>query len=211
MMSCTRCMGCSRCGSRRLRAQTVGYSLGLLIVMTSFAFSPTVQAQVTTASGSSVSATTNDSASAIGRTLAAQTHPAPSGNAIVSEVGSGVPALGVGGILQALFGLVVVIGLVFACGWVARRMGLKVPNGRRGGVVNVVGSASLGTRERVVVVEVAGNWLVLGVAPGSVQHLHTTPVPADHVASGAPTDDNPSFQSALAQQLRATFTKPGKD
>ncbi|MGV2293537.1 flagellar biosynthetic protein FliO [Trinickia sp. YCB016] len=93
---------------------------------------------------------------------------------IASGVGAGtaVPSLGVGAVLQTIVGLVVVIGLVFACAWLARRFGLQ-PSGGRGGLVKVVAGASLGGKERVAVVEIGDTWLVLGAAPGNVRLLHT--------------------------------------
>lgn len=119
-------------------------------------------------------------------------------------IGSSVPSLGAGGILQAVLGLIVVIAIVFGCSWLARRFGLQPAlSGRKGGTVKVVGSASVGTRERVVVVEIADTWLVLGVATGSVRRLHTLPAPA----GDAPVENepHPSFQTAFARQLRARF------
>src|ERR1044072_3038477 len=52
---------------------------------------------------------------------------------MASGVGAGtaVPALGVGAVLQTIVGLLVVIGLVFGCAWLARRFGLQPAN--RGG------------------------------------------------------------------------------
>ncbi|MGI4984436.1 MAG: flagellar biosynthetic protein FliO [Janthinobacterium lividum] len=129
-------------------------------------------------------------------------------SASVPVIGSAVPALGAGGIFQAVLGLVVVIGAVFVCGWLARRLGIRPT--RQGGVVKVVGSASLGTRERVVVVEIADTWLVLGVAPGNVRALHTLPAQGA-VDAAAPAGTTPSFQAAFARQLRAKFNVPGKD
>lgn len=82
-------------------------------------------------------------------------------------------AVGAGGMLQALFGMALVLGLIFLCAWAARRFGLQRFHG--GNVVKVVSSASLGQRERVVVVEVDGTWLVLGVTSSQVQTLHTLP------------------------------------
>ncbi|CAE6798266.1 hypothetical protein R75483_05218 [Paraburkholderia domus] len=94
---------------------------------------------------------------------------------IASGVGAGtaVPALGVGAVLQTIVGLLVVIGLVFACAWLARRFGLQPAN--RGGLVKTIGGASLGGKERVAVVEIGNTWLVLGTAPGNVRLLHTMP------------------------------------
>lgn len=81
------------------------------------------------------------------------------------------PAGGASGLLQAGLGMLLVLGLIWGCAWAARRFGLQ----RFGGAdrVKVVASAMVGQRERVVVVEVAGTWLVLGVAAGRVNALHT--------------------------------------
>ena len=38
-------------------------------------------------------------------------------------------------------------------------------------MIKVVGGVSVGTRERVVVLEVAGRWLVVGVAAGQVNAI----------------------------------------
>jgi flagellar protein FliO/FliZ len=90
-----------------------------------------------------------------------------------SEVGSAVPALGVGAVLQTLLGLVLVIGLVFACAWLARRTGFH--SAARGGALKVVSSVAVGGKERATLVEIGDTWLVLGVAPGNVRLLHTLP------------------------------------
>lgn len=77
------------------------------------------------------------------------------------------------GLVQAGFGLAVVIGLIFLFAWVARRFGLQPSGSSR--VLKVVSSAMVGQRERVVVVEIGDSWLVLGVAAGQVRALHTMP------------------------------------
>jgi flagellar protein FliO/FliZ len=58
--------------------------------------------------------------------------------------------------------------------------------GARGGgaAIKVLGAAAVGPRERVVLVEIGEDVLVLGVAPGSVARLHELkradlPLPAD--------------------------------
>jgi flagellar protein FliO/FliZ len=116
--------------------------------------------------------------------------------------GSAVPALGIGAVLQTVFGLVVVIGLVFACAWLARRFGLQ-PGGSRGGLVKTVGGASLGGKERVTVVEIGDTWLVLGAAPGNVRLLHTMPAGS--------TGGDTSFNAPLSQDTAggASNTLPG--
>ena len=52
------------------------------------------------------------------------------------------------------------------------------------GAIKVIGGVAVGQRERVVVVEVGGTWLVVGVAPGQVRAL------AHHAATGTSADDS---------------------
>ncbi|MCL5061086.1 MAG: flagellar biogenesis protein FliO, partial [Candidatus Thermoplasmatota archaeon] len=55
-----------------------------------------------------------------------------------------------GSLLQVFIGLVAVLLLIAATAWVAKRFG--VTRGGSSSLVQVVGGASVGTRERVVVV-----------------------------------------------------------
>nr|WP_236066929.1 flagellar biosynthetic protein FliO [Paraburkholderia haematera] len=127
---------------------------------------------------------------------------------IASGVGAGtaVPALGVGAVLQTIVGLLVVIGLVFACAWLARRFGLQPAN--RGGLVKTIGGASLGGKERVAVVEIGDTWLVLGTAPGNVRLLHTMPAgsasvdPVGGTQSGAPAAPGAALPGTFGQRFR---------
>ena len=78
-----------------------------------------------------------------------------------------------GSLLQVIFGLIVVLGLLAGALWVLKRVG----GGRLAGgsVVKIVGGVSVGNRERVMVVEVADQWIVIGVAPGQVSKLADMP------------------------------------
>jgi flagellar protein FliO/FliZ len=75
--------------------------------------------------------------------------------------------------LQVLLGLIVVLGLMAGAAWLLKRMG--VANNVAGNVARVVGGVNVGNRERVLVVEVADQWIVVGVAPGRVSALSTMP------------------------------------
>lgn len=77
--------------------------------------------------------------------------------------------------------LVLILGGFIAVAWFARRY---LPGAGQAGVVRVVGSTAVGARERVVVVELDGTWLVLGVAAGNVRLLHSQPRPADAQPAG---------------------------
>ncbi|MBU1395247.1 MAG: flagellar biosynthetic protein FliO [Gammaproteobacteria bacterium] len=81
-----------------------------------------------------------------------------------------------GSMLTVLLSLGLILGGFVAVAWLARRY---LPGMGAHGAVKVVGTTPVGTRERVVVVEVDNTWLLLGVGGGNVRLLHTLPRPAD--------------------------------
>ncbi|MHB1216211.1 MAG: flagellar biosynthetic protein FliO [Thiobacillus sp.] len=103
-----------------------------------------------------------------------------------------------GSLLQVFIGLVAVLLLIAATAWVAKRLG--VTHGGTSGLLNVISSASVGTRERVVVVEVGDSWLVVGVAPGSVNALMT--LPKGEIQSSPAHGLNDSFAARLNQMIQ---------
>jgi flagellar protein FliO/FliZ len=117
------------------------------------------------------------------------------------------PPSGAAGLLQAGFGLAVVLGLIFLCAWAVRRFGLQRAGGGR--LLRVVASTMVGQRERVVVVEVGSSWLVLGVAAGQVRALHTMPAEALPEPAAAPAGVPPGFAAATAfsRKLRESLAQ----
>jgi flagellar protein FliO/FliZ len=109
-----------------------------------------------------------------------------------------MPAWGASGLLQAASGLAIVVALIFLCAWVARRLGLQKYNSGR--LVKVIASTSIGQRERVVVVEIGGTWLALGVTPGRIQSLHS--MPAQEITEDPTLPIGPG---AFAQKLRESL------
>ena len=94
------------------------------------------------------------------------------------------PGIGVvPGLLQATLGLAVVLALIWGAAWLIRRVAPMT--GQQNSPIKVIAAQSLGQRERVVLVEIGEQWLVLGVAPGQVNALHSLPrsvVPATRSA-----------------------------
>ncbi|MGS1005446.1 flagellar biosynthetic protein FliO [Burkholderia glumae] len=127
-------------------------------------------------------------------------------------VGSAVPSLGVGAVLQTLVGLAMVIGLVFGCAWLARRFGFQTA--RRGGALKVVASVAVGGKESATVVEIGDTWLVLGVAPGNVRLLHTLPAGSPGVTSaasgtaggGTPAPGDDALPGSFGERFRSALS-----
>lgn len=116
-------------------------------------------------------------------------------------------SFGAAGLLQAGLGLALVLAMIFGCAWLARRFGL-LAGGGGGRLLKVVSSAMVGQRERVVVVEIAGQWLVLGVAAGQVSALHSMPAQNIPEAGTAPTPQGFSSPgSAFSNKLLESLVK----
>jgi flagellar protein FliO/FliZ len=98
------------------------------------------------------------------------------------------PGPGVGSVLQMLLGLFAVLGAFGAAAWLMKRSGAVGGGNQR--ALKLVASVAVGTRERVVLIEVGGQWIVAGVAPGSVSQLalmprgELSPIAADADAQG---------------------------
>ena len=76
-------------------------------------------------------------------------------------------------LFKVLLGLALVLGLMAGSAWLLKRFGLAKTAG--GSTIKVVGGVSVGNRERVLVLEVADQWIVVGVAPGRVSSIASLP------------------------------------
>ncbi len=110
-----------------------------------------------------------------------------------------VTAPDAGSIASVVVSLVLVVGAILACGWLYRRtQGLRGAAG--GGVFRIVASQALGQRERIVVVEVGGKQLVLGVTSAQVSALHVFDEPV--VFAAAPRRPG-GTDASFAERLKA--------
>ena len=101
----------------------------------------------------------------------------------------------------ALLGIIV---LILAAAWIVKRVLPGTVQGRTNSGLKVSASASLGARERVVIVNVEDARLVLGVTAQQVTLLHTLP-PAPP-ESQPPQANAPEFASLMKNMLK----RPGR-
>jgi len=88
-------------------------------------------------------------------------------------------------LLQVVMGLGVVLAALIGGLWLLKR--LSIAHGATAGGLRVIAGASVGPRERVVLVEVEDTWLLVGVAPGQVNALHRMPKGKLAAAPAAPS------------------------
>ncbi|MHB1333566.1 MAG: flagellar biosynthetic protein FliO [Sulfuriferula sp.] len=106
-------------------------------------------------------------------------------------------AASAGSLFQVLLGLALVLGLMAALAWVLKRFGATRAAGSA--VIKVVGGVSVGGRERVLIVEAADQWIVIGVAPGRVNALAT--MPRQETSASVPSPTTKNFSDWLKQTM----------
>lgn len=124
---------------------------------------------------------------------AALSLPAQAQNTGTSSPQALTPASGLESLLHMLGGLAIVLLLLFGLLKLLRRFGAG--QAAAGGVMKLVAGLSVGTRERVVLLEVGDTWVVLGVSPNQINALHTLPRPT---TPAAPEPAAPDFRKLLA-------------
>jgi flagellar protein FliO/FliZ len=101
-----------------------------------------------------------------------------------------------GALLRVLLSLVVVVAFIFAAGWIARR--LQGVSGARGKRLRCLETIAVGVKERIALIEVGGQQLVVGIAPGSIRTLHVLDVPLAEPASISTAEAPRGFAQLLA-------------
>lgn len=115
------------------------------------------------------------------------------------------PVSTTGYLLQGIFGLLVVLGLMWGAWWLIRRTGF---NRTFSGVkMKVVGGLSIGSRERVMVVEIGEHWLILGVTPSQINTLATMPKQA--LPEGVEDAGSPPFAAWLKKTMERRKDEDG--
>lgn len=119
------------------------------------------------------------------------------------EAAAPLAGSGVGGqVVQLLLGLLLVIGLIFLLAWLVRRVQQIVPRG--GQVIKIVATQALGPRDRLVLVQVGGEQVLLGLTPGTITSLHVLKEPV-HLPDAEPAS------TEFAQRLMELLGKDQKD
>ena len=121
------------------------------------------------------------------------------GLAAASPQPAPAPVVSTGSLLQMLLGLAMVLAMVVAGAWLMKRFATQ--RSSSAGAIRIIAGAAVGPRERVVLLEVADTWLVIGVAPGRVNALHALPRGTLPDGAAARPADTPTFIAGLRRIL----------
>ena len=136
--------------------------------------------------------------------------PKAVGPVSVSKVFSAKPSPLGGSVVSAdpftvVFSLLFIVLLIFGLAWMVRRLGSVSALGNQS--LKVVAGLSVGTREKVVLIEVGGQQVLVGVAPGRVSHLCSF----DHPVVNTSVTGGSDFTAKIKKLLQSEDSRGAED
>ena len=113
----------------------------------------------------------------------------------VPALGNAPELLSAGYLMQVVGSLAIVFGAVVLMAVIVKRVNRSPSTGKAS--LSVMGSTNVGTREKVVLINAAGQQILVGVAPGNVRTLHVfdEPLAVEAVEAAKPADFSAVWQS----------------
>jgi flagellar protein FliO/FliZ len=74
-------------------------------------------------------------------------------------------------------GLLLVVIVIFALAWLMKKFNLN--QGAQNGLIRIVAGLSIGTRDRIVLLQVGEEQILVGLTPGRIEKLHTLAQPLE--------------------------------
>jgi len=90
-------------------------------------------------------------------------------------------------LLKLSGGLLLVVVVIFALAWLVKRLNLAQHS--QNGLLRIVAGLAVGTKDRIVLLQVGEEQILLGLSPGRIEKLHTLahPVEIDEATSQSTT------------------------
>ncbi len=115
-----------------------------------------------------------------------------------AEIGSGTTVVGPSEIVNTALSLLLIVGAIMALAWLLNK--LQGGRSHNGGLINVVASHALGAKERLLVVDVGGRQIVVGVTASQISTLHVLDEPLD---VGVASVERINFPERLKKVIKA--------
>jgi flagellar protein FliO/FliZ len=105
-------------------------------------------------------------------------------------------------LLKLSLGLVLVICLVFFLAWLVKKM--HIVQNSNNGLINIISAISVGQRERIALIQVGEEQILIGLTQGRIDKLHTLkkPVDATQPSTVAASNFQQKFQQLLNKDKR---------
>ncbi len=104
--------------------------------------------------------------------------------------------------ISVIGGLLIVLLFIFLIAWLVKRIG-ALPLSNNMAVMKTIAAISVGPREKVVLIEVGEQQILVGVAPGRVSHLHTLETKIDSNSPSASSEFSKKLKQILSPEVQA--------
>ena len=101
-------------------------------------------------------------------------------------------------LLKLTAGLLLVVMVIFLFAWVLKKFNLTQQS--KSGLLRIVAGLNLGTRDRIVLLQVGEEQILLGLSPGRIEKIHLLAIPLD-------CDSDEPGTPAFAQKLNQLMSK----
>jgi flagellar protein FliO/FliZ len=117
-----------------------------------------------------------------------------------------------GYMLQLVLGLVIVLACIVVLAWLAKRMNRLQSS--TGDMLKIIGGINVGSREKIVLLQVGSEQLLIGVSQGNINKLHLLEAPletlvdnADTAAAGGAGARAKTFSHSLSEKISEAIGK----
>jgi flagellar protein FliO/FliZ len=100
-------------------------------------------------------------------------------------------------LIKLTVGLLIVLAVVFFLAWAVKKM--QLVQSSNNGIIKIVSAISVGQRERIALIQVGEEQLLIGLTPGRIDKLHTMQKAVE--AGDQSIAANASFQKKFQQLL----------
>ncbi len=99
-------------------------------------------------------------------------------------------------LLKLTGALLLVVMVIFGLAWLVKKFNLNHQS--QNGLISIVAGLSIGTRDRIVLLQVGEEQILVGLTPGRIEKIHTLSNPLDTADGQSPSA---SFAGKLSQLM----------
>ncbi len=103
-----------------------------------------------------------------------------------------------GYLIKLSIGLVIVLGLIFGLSWLLKKM--QLTQHTNNGAIQIISAISVGHRDRLALVQIGEEQILVGLTPGRIKKLHSLKKPVD-LTNDAQINDS-LFADKFQQMLK---------
>jgi flagellar protein FliO/FliZ len=90
-------------------------------------------------------------------------------------------------LLKLTGGLILIVALILLLAWLVKKFNLNQQS--HSGLIKIIAGLSIGTRDRIVLLQIGEEQILVGLTPGRIEKLHTLAqpleAPGEQVVSGS--------------------------